>query len=46
MLLHVNPGFDWTSTRNLIVDILDSFELWDVAVYIMPQVIWRGPAMS
>lgn len=42
VLLNVNPDsqFYWTPTRNRIVDILDSFELWDVAVYIMPEVIW------
>ena len=42
VLLNVNPDsqLDWTPTRNRIVDILDSFELWDVAVYIMPEVIW------
>lgn len=48
VLLDVKPDsqLDWTPTRNRIVDILDSFDLWDVAVYIMPEVTWGAFAMS
>lgn len=48
VVLSANPNsqFDWTPTRNVIVSILDSIELWHIAVYIVPEVIWRGPAMS
>lgn len=40
--LYPDSQADWTPIRNHMVVILDSFELWDVAVYIIPDVIFRG----
>lgn len=44
VVLSVHPVLpaDWTPTRNVIVSILDRFELWHVAVYIVPDVLFRG----